>query len=155
MNHIVRSLRSVILALSLAVSAPACMGGADDVSVPFPDQSRPVEARVTLDEALELARVTLSAFNEGDYARFSARWTQEMRSAIDAEDFGAFRAESLARYGRFASILEGRVTPGTTAGNVRFSFRCQFERGELIYFIAFRVDGTEVVGVQLAPQSSP
>jgi hypothetical protein len=56
------------------------------------------------------------------------------------------RRGAVGACGRFVAIDEARVTHAITAGHVRYTFRCRFERQDMLMFIVFPQDGTEVVG---------
>ncbi len=147
MTSIFRSLRVLLVALALW-AAPGCMSGPSTELSPLElPAHQPVESRMTLEEATAIAETALRGLDEGDYEMFAAAWSDELRAGISPEDFERTRESTLAAAGRFVSILEARTAPGAGEGYVRFYFVCEFEAAELIYVVAFPVDGVEVVGV--------
>lgn len=146
MRPIIRSLRTLLAALTLAALAPACSNNDISPSIDFPEDDG-AEATLPVEEVAVIAQTALEALNDGDYDGWSASWSAELRAGIDAAAFAEFRAGALEAAGKFVEILDVSLTEADTDGYVRFTFLCRFERGEWIYALAFPADGTEAVGV--------
>jgi Protein of unknown function (DUF3887) len=124
---------------TLTLSAAACGEGAE--------VEAPVTAEVSLDEARAIAAEVLAAFNDGDYAAFSRRWSDSLRQQIPEPAFQAFRANALARYGKFVRFIDPRGVGAQHGAIVRYTFRCEFERGPLALNLGFPLDGDRLVAV--------
>lgn len=142
-----RALRS--FAFASLVAACACMD-MDGPRMYLPGADEPVDSVLDKDDATRIAESALIAFNEGDFEGFSASWGPEMRSMIQPADFASIRKKTLEAAGRYVAILDARKT-SPVDGYVRFTFLCEFERDELIYFIAFPVDSSEASAAYLGP----
>lgn len=133
-----RSVRGAAAILALALLAACAPTPGGDPS----DPNRTVDEA----EAIELARSAFDALNDGDYAKYSAHWSNEMKAAIEEETFLAFRQDVLATVGPFVSIKEVTTT-SVEPGTYRYVFTVAFERGEAQLAFGFKEGSDLIQGV--------
>lgn len=115
--------------------------------------SQSVTSPVSQDEALAMSQQMLEAYNDGDYAAWSADWSQVMKEAIPEDAFAAFRSETMANAGGFDEIESISSRPGDAAGVVRWESNARFENGTYVFMIAFKEGSRLIEGVNLVPAS--
>jgi hypothetical protein len=106
---------------------------------------------VSEDEARAMAEEILTALNEGDYAAWSANWSQELKDAINEEAFLAFRDEALAQRGDFQDITDVTLEEGSEEGFVRWVLTAEHEDGPATLALGFETDGREITGIFWEP----
>lgn len=145
-----RALRAFAFASLVAAAAPACMDMDGTARMYLPGRDEDVPSRLTKDEARLIAESALIALNEADFEGFSASWDDALRAMVADSDFQKIRRDIVDEAGHFVEILDARKT-SPVEGYVRFTFLCAFERGEIIYFLAFPQDGTEASAAFIGP----
>ena len=134
----VTTLRGIGSALILAVVLVACSS---------PTATSPVSEQ----EARMMAEKMLTAYNDGDYAAWSADWSQTMKNAIDEAAFAAFREQMMASAGRYEEIESADSRPGNNRGVWRWEFTTRFAGGSYEFMIAFAEGSALIEGVNLQP----
>lgn len=136
-----RQFRGIAMMLALAIAVAACATSA-------------VNSPVTEAEARRMAESMLAAYNDGDYARWSADWSQQMKDAIGEEAFSSFRDQAMTIAGRFEQINGVEMRPSETrADAVRWEFATEFDNGAFTFLIAFHQGSKLIEGVNLEPAS--
>lgn len=137
----------ILLFAVAACNSPAGGGGAPS------NAEQTVTSMLSQEQALEMGENALQAINSGDYAAWSRDWSDTMKKAINEKTFQTFRDATLRDYGRYQSIAEVRLAPGRTSGTTRWEFITHFEKGDLLFYLAFYENSVEVDGVNLSPYS--
>ncbi len=124
----------LILLASLTLTALAACGPQATAAVS--------EADVTT-----LAEEKMQALNDGDYATFTADFSDVLVGAIPEDSFQDLRETILGASGRFESVTGLRLTNAKTPGYVNYSITCQFEEEEVLLTLVYAVDGEQVEGI--------
>ena len=157
MNAFLRTISKLVLAATLAFTAPACMSGSGIDVGAFPAANQDVDSEVTLEEARAVAEVAFQGLTEGDYAKWTTRWDESMTDAISPQAFQEQVHEPVSgNYGKFIAITDARVTEAQKEGYVRFTFVAEHEKKPLMMVHVYPKDGTKITGVGLGePDGSP
>jgi hypothetical protein len=110
-----------------------------------------VSLKVTGDQAGQIARNALEAYNSGDYSAWSRDWSANMKGAIGEREFLAVRERLIDRYGRCASISNAMLEPSPRSGYVRWAFTAECQSGQLRFIFAFPGDGNRAESVYVEP----
>jgi hypothetical protein len=94
-----------------------------------------------------LAEEKMQALNDGDYAAFTADFSQVLAGAIPETDFQDLRETILGASGRFETVSGLRLTNARTSGYVNYIVTCQFEEEEVLLTLVYAVDGEQVEGI--------
>ena len=129
----------VLTALAIATAVIAC--SSTDAAAPSAPSVDQAAATAIADEALE-------ALNAGDYDRWSAHWSADLKAAIKEQDFRAVRDQVLAQRGAYVA-LGTPVLSSATPGTFRWTFPVTFEKGSASFWIGFRDGTTQVAGLRL------
>ncbi|HEU0236131.1 MAG TPA: alpha/beta fold hydrolase [Candidatus Limnocylindrales bacterium] len=136
-TRIGRYVAALALATALATTIAACAGTADGAN-PTPGAPSVDATRVT-----EIADVAFPALNSGDYAAWTAAWSDAMKGAIGPDAFEQFRSGVIANLGGYVS--HGKPTLSSVkSGTYRWTFEVTFEKGTGAIAFAF-FDGSSVV----------
>lgn len=131
-------IHTTLVRLSIAAVAVVAVTACSPASGSDPDNRTVDQERAT-----EMAQSALEALNEGDYARYSEHWSDEMKAAINEESFLAFRDQVLTNLGPFVAI-EGVETTSVQPGTYRYVFTLAFERDEAKLAFGF-VEGSDLI----------
>ena len=127
--------------LIIAVVATACGGSAP---------AGAVTSALSEEQAREIAVNALTkGYNNDDRDAYVMDMDDSMKAAITADAFSKAIAPYKAAYGNFVSIEAAELSPAQTAGNVRWTFTGEFEKGTLYFLLVFPEDGTKAVGAFL------
>jgi hypothetical protein len=107
------------------------------------------QATATVSEAhvTALAEEKMQALNNGDYAAFTADFSEVLAGAIPETNFQDLRETILGASGRFESVTGLRLTNARTSGYVNYIVTCQFEEEEVLLTLVYAVDGEQVEGI--------
>jgi hypothetical protein len=94
-----------------------------------------------------LAEEKMQALNNGDYAAFTADFSEVLAGAIPETNFQDLRETILGASGRFESVTGLRLTNARTSGYVNYIVTCQFEEEEVLLTLVYAVDGEQVEGI--------
>ena len=144
-----KSFRSIAIALSIALSAGACMPEPPEYGAYPAADDEGVRARVSKDEATATAQTALDGMNERSYEKWTTRWDSSMTEVVTESVFLDFVPLYEEKYGRFVALEATRLTAANEPGFVRFSFLAEFERGYLMLAHIYAADGDRIVGVHL------
>lgn len=136
-TRIGRYVAALALATTLAAGVAACAGTADGAN------PTPAAPSVDATRVSEIADVAFPALNSGDYAAWTAAWSDTMKGAIGPDAFEQFRSGVIANLGAYISHGEPTLS-SVTAGTYRWTFELTFERGTGAMAFSF-VDGSTVV----------
>jgi hypothetical protein len=94
-----------------------------------------------------LAEEKMQALNDGDYATFTADFSDVLIGAIPEDSFQDLQETILGASGRFESVTGLRLTNARTSGYVNYIVTCQFEEEEVLLTLVYAVDGEQVEGI--------
>ncbi len=94
-----------------------------------------------------LAEEKMQALNNGDYAAFTADFSEVLVNAISEENFKDVRETILGASGRFESVTGLRLANARAAGYVNYIVTCQFAEEEVLLTLVYAVDGEQVEGI--------
>jgi hypothetical protein len=94
-----------------------------------------------------LAEEKMQALNDGDYATFTADFSDVLIGAIPEDSFQDLQETILRASGRFESVTGLRLTNARTSGYVNYIVTCQFEEEEVLLTLVYAVDGEQVEGI--------
>lgn len=141
-----RTLTSVASMTLAAAMLAAC-------AVSATPSDAPVTAKVTREQAIEMAQAAMAAYNDGDFAAYSESWSPEMKAAIDETAFLSFREALMAARGRFRSIDGVELRAGSEPGYIRYVFTATFEHGPVEFALGFEADGELITGAHILSPS--
>jgi hypothetical protein len=137
---IVLGLAAIVSVIILTGCSMSAARGADD---------RVATTSLTREEATEIARHRLEAFNDGDYVAWSQDWSDSMKSAIKERDFLSFRDSQMNRLGEYLTIKEASFGPAKTDGYVLWKFTVEYEHGDQVLVLTFPESGDTIHGVRV------
>jgi hypothetical protein len=131
---------TLLVLLVVAVLASAC-GGAP---------VEPATSALTEEQAIEMATNALvKGFNNEDRDGYVAEMDDSMKAAITQEGLSEFIKPFREQYGNFISIESTELGHAKTAGYVRWTFTCKFEKGTLYFALILPQDGAKPTGAFL------
>jgi hypothetical protein len=131
---------STLLAATAVLALAACASG--------PSGDSGLTSAVSEDEARQMIEAAMvDGYNAGDYAAYSANWSDAMKAGIDEAAFLGFHEQAMAQVGRFVAIDSLERRPGAESGSVRWVADLEFEKGAAAFAFAFRTDGELIEGV--------
>ena len=138
------SRRLAAVAILVIATVTAACGSGTSAAAPA---SAPADPVVDAAAATTMATRALTGFNEGDYAAWSADWSDTMKAAIDEPAFLAAREQLMATLGKYVSLSDpqlGSYVPGT----YRWTFAVAFEQQPATFWISFKGDSPRIEGVR-------
>jgi hypothetical protein len=124
----------LIILVSLMLTAVAACGPQATAAVS--------EADITA-----LAEEKMQALNNGDYATFTADFSDVLAEAIPEASFQDLRQTILGASGRFESVSGLRLANARTPGYVNYIVTSKFEEEEVLLTLVYAVDGEQVEGI--------
>lgn len=140
------------LAITLFVSLITLAGAACG---PAPQNDVDPSEVVTEAQFRQDLLATVEAYNEANYAKFSAKWAPPIKAMISESSFLEFQRSTMERSGRFQDLLS--VRPGETKRQdlVVWIARCRFEREVVDVKLGYLKNGGGIDAVVFLAATNP
>ncbi len=104
------------------------------------------------DDVTHLADSMLSAFDSGNYKKFSADFAAALRNDMDKDAFLEWRAPLADSLGDYLSITDATVKKGDDGNPDRYVFTASFSKDDSVGFVIVFKPGTDrIKRVNLKP----